>query len=842
MSQGKVTMKPSSEPAQMAQPSSSSSVRPPRCHQSAKPFVDPRIDQTEDFMALVLSQFKTRADSGEIITPPKTECPIDGSSVLPNPPAPSAVPAVPSVAAPTEEVKSTVTVHHIDRNELEPNAKSPDAYTDGQLTQSNFSGFSPSISSQDEPAPASTSTAGLGIDGLNIEQTADLMSVEIAGNKNASLVQPLQVSPKVHSFSRDEEYTEYLQLKEFIKNGHSQDFEEWASQRKAKSDEGKEHSPELHRDRSAPVSITAGYKIGSDSLGTIIGDDRNVAAQAKSTQTTPSLMQSKWASPELSTLFAFKANFSPLEQSKPSSINPVPDRQESTAEPPHAAQIPSTTQISQEVSATPTGAANATATTVVDYGPVAPGEVRAPGALRNGINGTGYSIVEQNGGSLSYLQSTEPTKPANPFAPREDPDIDFSQLNSAREQVQTVKTQATASPNVQKLNSTISGQSFQPTNVRAKASAFKGLGDSKWAVASAEDAPTVLHSGHKTVPLEFGHAPQSVDLRAGSSASAGTAGINSAAPVAQDVPAVTKPDKQLHDTSKSGRASKAISDTKMSENTGMEPAVANDISEQIPQPRKPTVAKFAFVEHVQATQNLVDADTAKTALKESHEVPKRAPSKQGLLASKWSGKPASAADNPDDRSGTSKCQRAKIGPVCGDLHVSQRTPPGILESIQTNVSKVLSNSAATGRVLEGSGKQTVRPAMTSQKPAQRNPFMNLGRVAPTSPHNDVPSMTPTTNILGDSKNIRNSAARNANDRTSRAAVALHKQFNNVLRAGADRDHGRLTKKENINKQHGLGAEAIEELEEGEIVENGDDAVTSLTSRFDAMDLSHSKKR
>ncbi|ETN46605.1 uncharacterized protein HMPREF1541_00791 [Cyphellophora europaea CBS 101466] len=181
-------------------------------------------------------------------------------------------------------------VHHIKRAELGSGAGSPDAFTDGNATTSSLSGFSPSLNNGEGQATAATSLVGLGIRDLHISNSEDAVT------------------------RSDDSFEEYKAAESFFRSARpGQDFALWLKQNV--KDGLKPRSEDMVKQDATAVNITRGYTIGVSQLRSIIGDKKNLIADTKSTQTTPGLRQSRWASHEGNNSDVAQTNSRPFKTS-----------------------------------------------------------------------------------------------------------------------------------------------------------------------------------------------------------------------------------------------------------------------------------------------------------------------------------------------------------------------------------------------------------------------------------------------------------------------------------------------------------------------------------------------
>lgn len=287
--------------------------------------VSPKLVDDATFMQATLDMFKKQAESGKHIIAEKQPKAVDAAQTMT--PSVAVTDPAPAQSKVSSQVDPALTnkypeVQYIERKELGVVEKSPDAFTDGNATNTSLSGFTPSLASRDGAVTAN-SLAGLGIQGAAVQgmcksslpSTTDLMDVDIPGAKKSSLKSPLQASPRDPHFSATE-YEEYKLLKEFkayVDARNSQDFTQWFNKQKSGSTAVRDTSKETHAQGNArPVAISSGYTIGGSSLERILGDDKNIATRnnaaktTQTTQTTPGLAQSKWAYPEVQVLPTFQ--------------------------------------------------------------------------------------------------------------------------------------------------------------------------------------------------------------------------------------------------------------------------------------------------------------------------------------------------------------------------------------------------------------------------------------------------------------------------------------------------------------------------------------------------------
>lgn len=190
-------------------------------------------------------------------------------------------------------------IQQINRSELIPATKSPGAFTDGQLTRSSLSGFSPSIDGDGSNTTVvnNDSVRGLGIQGVamsSVSKTAqpDLMDIDIPALKKAELTPPLQISPRDDTIPIPRsEWLAYQMWKQ------SQDETPPSPTTGAVTIAEPEALSQQSVIIEKPViSTSSDHAIGPTQRASIVGDRQTLMATVKSTQTTPGLTQSKWAS------------------------------------------------------------------------------------------------------------------------------------------------------------------------------------------------------------------------------------------------------------------------------------------------------------------------------------------------------------------------------------------------------------------------------------------------------------------------------------------------------------------------------------------------------------------
>jgi hypothetical protein len=208
-------------------------------------------------------------------------------------------------------------IQTISRSELVPKSRRQSGFTDGNVTNTSLSGFSPSINGDGFTMnAASEPTKGLGISGVAVPRASTasaetLMDVDIPAANNAVLTPSLQASPEETTISIPKsDFEQYQAFKAIMSGSRStQDLLEWLDAHKKKPLQAeketdisgnKNSEKESSIKKETVVNIAAGYTIGSSRLESIIGDRNALLPAVKSTQTTPSLSQSKWATTSVS--------------------------------------------------------------------------------------------------------------------------------------------------------------------------------------------------------------------------------------------------------------------------------------------------------------------------------------------------------------------------------------------------------------------------------------------------------------------------------------------------------------------------------------------------------------
>lgn len=398
------------------------------------------LEDSAPFEQAMLAMFKNKAESGKHIIAEK--CLETASTAPPKVQAPSLSEAGPVRSELSKQdaseglVKSSLKVHHIEREELGVMKKSPDAFTDGNATTPNLSGFTPSLASQDEALTAGNSLAGLGIRGAlaqddvrsSVPSATDLMDIDVPGAKNASLTSPLRASPREQYFGTKEQYEEYKTLKEFktfVESRPSQDFTQWLKEQKSGKPAGELGSTQTGKQHDgAPVDLRNGYTIGGKHLEGILGDKKNIAAPPKSsqTQTTPGLAQSKWASPQVKGLSGFKQSSGKRAHPNPPESASILDRSK--------AKLETIEEMSATVGTRRSAEAQATALNGKFSLLEQPATMNAKFEIQLHSQKQSDPIMasESHTGSLATLEpgythedeeKATKAKPVNPFAPRE---------------------------------------------------------------------------------------------------------------------------------------------------------------------------------------------------------------------------------------------------------------------------------------------------------------------------------------------------------------------------------------------------------------------------------------
>lgn len=386
MDQGKVTLGPSKKAGQYTTPRLIRGPLPPHVNQLA---------DSDTFEKSMLELFKTQAAAGAYAVVPKVvNTQVTQLSARSEPALP------PSISKPQDSRD----MYHIRRSELAISANSPDAFTDGHATTSNLSSINPSPASQAKPFTTTTSPIGLGLEGVALQyehkakeaNPKDLMDIDIPTANKARLSPALKASPRDESF-KPSEYQEYQLLKRFIASASKgQDFAKWQSEQKSKESADPLSVQEAKESTPATVDISAGYTVGAKALEGLIGDRKNLAARPKSTQTTPSLAQSKWASSKVTTRLSSKETparnvWGKASVDKPNSGGEVDVKPLETI-----SEVPTITG-SRRLTKAPIQADNG-----------------------NTFHLEGAPAFENNAPKLEY--ETAKIKPRNPFAPRESVD------------------------------------------------------------------------------------------------------------------------------------------------------------------------------------------------------------------------------------------------------------------------------------------------------------------------------------------------------------------------------------------------------------------------------------
>jgi hypothetical protein len=298
MVNNKVTMGPGKPPAGPTKSKKPGRFAPSR--QNHEPM--PKLAEPSTFMDVALKRFRQQNDAQ-----------TTASQV----PTPGTVPAQPSKApvhdfTPQSPKQAFKEIQTISRSELVPKSRRQSGFTDGNITNTSLSGFSPSINGDGFTTNAgSEPIKGLGISGIALPRASTasaetLMDVDIPAANNAVLTPSLQASPEETTISIPKsDFEQYQAFKAIMSGSRStQDLLEWLDGQKKKSLPAKKETDvpsnkNLDKGPSVEnetvVKIAAGYTIGSSQLERIIGDRNALLPSVKATQTTPSLSQSKWA-------------------------------------------------------------------------------------------------------------------------------------------------------------------------------------------------------------------------------------------------------------------------------------------------------------------------------------------------------------------------------------------------------------------------------------------------------------------------------------------------------------------------------------------------------------------
>ena len=284
---------------------------------------------SQDFMARVLSkkpQVVAKVSQNKPAAPQATQA----TQAATGPVQPSTSRTVQSTQVANTKSSSASIIHQIDRNELSPRIRRSSTYTDGNLTSTSLSGFSPSLNGEAfTPVVNASEALGLGIRGVKASINAtvsaekDLLDDDIPDARNTSLSPSLTASPREQMVSVTKSDAELIQdLNALFSGPWSQEAflalmekqrsrklpattEDTTSAAKSKTPSttgsvtkptstAKEAAREAAKlepiKEESQVKVVQGYKLGS-----IFGDRNAFEKATKKTQTTPSLAQSRWA-------------------------------------------------------------------------------------------------------------------------------------------------------------------------------------------------------------------------------------------------------------------------------------------------------------------------------------------------------------------------------------------------------------------------------------------------------------------------------------------------------------------------------------------------------------------
>ncbi|KPI43141.1 uncharacterized protein AB675_2149 [Cyphellophora attinorum] len=275
MVNNKVTMGPGKAPAGSSKRKKPGHLAtPPQYHGPM-----PKLAEPSTFMDVALKRFRQQNDAQASAPQAPPPAPVPGHSI-------KAQVHQPTSSSPKQGFKEIQT---ISRSELVPKSRRQSGFTDGNMTSTSLSGFSPSINGDEFTMnAASEPTKGLGITGVALPRASTasaetLMDVDIPAANNAVLTPSLRASPEETTISIPKsDFEQYQAFKAIMSGSRStQDLLEWLDAHKKKTlqaeketdisgNKNPEKEPSIKKE--TVVNIAAGYTIGSSRLESIIGD------------------------------------------------------------------------------------------------------------------------------------------------------------------------------------------------------------------------------------------------------------------------------------------------------------------------------------------------------------------------------------------------------------------------------------------------------------------------------------------------------------------------------------------------------------------------------------------
>jgi hypothetical protein len=281
-----------------------------------------------EFMAAVIENQRRRLEDGTLHDPQSTQAVGQEQSRITTGGSAQALKHLPST---TDNVPTAAKVaqradgisHVVSRTELDKFSHSPDGLTEGKLSNTTLSGFSPSDQSVYK-SDGGAAITGLGISGITIPAAENVNQSDAAQTAPADLIDfddsGSDLTPSLVASTRNErividkaDYELLKLLKQLAAAGQMDALQELLQPQSSRARNQDSSNPAQADTKAQPKSVqqgtTAQKKVPSSTIGdaptgghqtkSIFGhEDHTSTKSGQATQTTPSLLTSRWATSE----------------------------------------------------------------------------------------------------------------------------------------------------------------------------------------------------------------------------------------------------------------------------------------------------------------------------------------------------------------------------------------------------------------------------------------------------------------------------------------------------------------------------------------------------------------